>query len=586
MAPRRERIDRVLARQGQSAGRSETQDPLQPRRLGHCVVDFRSLSLPADVSQALAEAFWNHYGVRPPHSAELSWRSLKIFGRFSGETHAVHRLVDINGALLARYIEWLAGQRGSRGQPWSKATRCATFGTLRKLLQWLERCRPGLLTPLEYPYNPFPYRNRDRRRRHKASAQDLRSLLKACERDITQLRESRQHSDGERVAFRDCQDPLQSRGALLSCIDRHFGGVLPSNSALVGGDYRYYVALNKFGGRRHIEACLYPSVHTILPYYLAILIHTAGNSWAIADLSCQCLQAVPLLEDQEFLVWKKPRATRIQRRAFRRDSPLEPPSLIRDLIEWTRRLRPRASTVQRDCLFIFKTPLAIRSLSEVVLFGVIRAFEARHGLQHFAPASIRPSVLTSLYRATGDLKKVQGIANHVQLSTTVGYVEAPEVELQNRVRIATLQRAFLGHIGGTSRPPEHAKGASARSDGRALSPSDAGGPAVSMFGFDCADPLAGIAPGSRAGELCANFLGCFTCPNAVIPRDSRTLAKLIQARDHLRDAAEHLHPMRWRAVYAPPLKILEEEILPRFSERELLQAQELVANLPVLPPMR
>ena len=216
--------------------------------------------------------------------------------------------------------------------------------------------------------------------------------------------------------------------------------------------------------------------------------------------------------------------------------------------------------------------------------NVIRSFEARHGLKHLAPASIRPSVLTSLYRATGDLKKVQGIANHVQLSTTVSYVEAPEVEQQNRVRIATLQRAFLGHIGGTS--PPSADGASPRNDGRTSSPSDAGGPAVSMFGFDCADPLAGIAPGTRAGELCANFLGCFTCPNAVIPRDARTLARLMQARDHLRDAAAHLHPTRWRAVYGPPLTILEEEILPRFSERELAQAQQLVANLLPLPPMR
>ena len=189
MALRRERIDRVLARQGQAGGRNKIQDPMRPRRLEHSLVDFRSLTLPADVCHALAEAFWSHYGVRPLRSAELSWRFLKVFGRFAGETHAIQGLPDVNGALLARYIEWLGGQLGPEGQPWSKATRCQTFGTLRKLLQWLERCRPGLLSPIEYPHNPFPYRNRDRQRRHKGDAQDLRSLLKACERDITRLRE-------------------------------------------------------------------------------------------------------------------------------------------------------------------------------------------------------------------------------------------------------------------------------------------------------------------------------------------------------------------------------------------------------------
>jgi len=110
--------------------------------------------------------------------------------------------------------------------------------------------------------------------------------------------------------------------------------------------------------------------------------------------------------------------------------------------------------------------------------------------------------------------------------------------------------------------------------------------AVSMFGFDCLDPLAGVAPGTRAGELCGNFLGCFTCPNAVIPHDTCTLARLLQARDHLTAAAAHVHPVRWESIYAPPLRILEEDILTRFAAAEIAQAQQLLPELPSLPPLR
>jgi hypothetical protein len=107
-----------------------------------------------------------------------------------------------------------------------------------------------------------------------------------------------------------------------------------------------------------------------------------------------------------------------------------------------------------------------------------------------------------------------------------------------------------------------------------------------MFGFGCKDPFAGTAPGTCAGDLCTNFMGCFTCPNAIITSDPPTLARLLQTRDHMRAAAAVLHPARWRAFYAPQLRILEEDILPRFANRELAAAGTLVAQLPPLPDLR
>jgi hypothetical protein len=76
------------------------------------------------------------------------------------------------------------------------------------------------------------------------------------------------------------------------------------------------------------------------------------------------------------------------------------------------------------------------------------------------------------------------------------------------------------------------------------------------------------------------------CPNAIITPDPVTLARLLQARDHLRAAAATIHPVRWQAFYAPQLRILEEDILTRFSAEEFAAAQPLRAQLTPLPDLR
>ena len=83
-----------------------------------------------------------------------------------------------------------------------------------------------------------------------------------------------------------------------------------------------------------------------------------------------------------------------------------------------------------------------------------------------------------------------------------------------------------------------------------------------------------------------NFMGCFTCPNAIITPEPLIVARLLQARDHLRAAATTLHPARWGAMYAPQLRILEEDILTRFAAREIAAAEPMLTRLPSLPELR
>ncbi len=581
MGLRRQPMPRVLPGKA-TVARHEGTRPARhdaPRLVRRTIVDFTTLRLPEDVRLALAEAFWSHVGIQSERCIHTQWFHIKTFDRFACELGALSGLADLHRDLLARYVEWLNAQCRPGGQPWSKWSRAGAYTGLRKLLQWLERCRPELIASIEYPFNPFPWRNRDGQPRSKTPARELRAILKACEKDIAQLRAMREAATAQRAA---ADGTLGTLGGLLQHIDRHCGGIVPTAHQLSrAGQYPLRRALARFGGAKQVEPYLYPRAESLLPYYLAILIHAAGNPDPIAELERDCLQPLPLLDDRQTLVWFKARANSIQRRTFGITDRFEPPALVREILEWNERLRPLAAVGQRDRLFLYKGKHAVSMLSSSMVKHMLKPFCKRHGLPRFSLASIRPGVLSSFYRASGDLRRTSSVANHAHLATTVRYVEMPEVQAQHRTRIAALQSAFIGHLE-QRRSPVTAAPAVAHEPRAALPP----GELVSMFGFGCTDPLAGTAPGTHRGELCTNFMGCFTCPNAIITPDPSTVARLLQARDHLRVAATTLHPARWQTFYAPQLRILEEDILPRFGARELAAAQPLLAQLPPLPDLR
>ena len=109
-----------------------------------------------------------------------------------------------------------------------------------------------------------------------------------------------------------------------------------------------------------------------------------------------------------------------------------------EIMLWTASTAPHASESHRSRLVpLYKGQRGITALV-VHAWSRLIAFCTRHSsrvtiLPRFTlRRSIRPSVLTAFYRASGDLRQVKAIANHAHLSTTVGYVEGAEVEAQNR----------------------------------------------------------------------------------------------------------------------------------------------------------
>jgi hypothetical protein len=273
-------------------------------------VSFRTSSLPNTLSAALSEAFWSQSPARSPRTLHSYWRRLLVFDHFVAQTHCLACLGDVRRELFVRYVEWLNTRRCGDGKPWSKGTRYATYLSLITLLQWIQRFRPGVLGEVQFPHNPFPWKNRDTRRHPSLSAEQLRAILRACEGDITQLRRLREDIDQKRATARAANSgSIDTLGALLEHIDCKHAGIIPPYRLIKKAAQKpFFQALQHFGGAGVIEPLLFPRAATLLPYYLAILVHTAGNPIPIADLTVECLQAIPLIEDRQLLVWRKGRA--------------------------------------------------------------------------------------------------------------------------------------------------------------------------------------------------------------------------------------------------------------------------------------
>jgi hypothetical protein len=185
---------------------------------------------------------------------------------------------------------------------------------------------------------------------------------------------------------------------------------------------------------------------------------------------------------------------------------------------------------------------------------------------------LRPTGLTLLYRQRRDLMGVSRAAGHSSLGVTVRYVLDPETELDND-RLIARRQTDLARVG----------------DGPPPDPTErrkvVGLPAHAV-GFACADPMDGRSPRARPGELCPEWLWLLTDPGLVIPNDARYLARVLQLQRHLQHARHQMRADRFKLVYLPLVDLIGDEILPRFTDVQVLQdAELLVDQLSPLPDL-
>ena len=564
--------------------------------------DFGALDAPSAMARELALAFRGHLADKSP----ALWVGTFVSGvrqwlRFVSErerwTAPIQSLREVDRALLCEFIAWLDRP------PHLVGTRYSRWSAFKQLLAWLQRYHKELTHPdLEFPFNPFPRKNAAASPREALSRAELGTLLAACAREIesswTKFCEGQEAlgkiDRATIAAFELNRLNLDNLGVLLAVLHDRFGGLVPLQRVFVGrraGHTSLLHAIQRRGGTGAVSRYLHADPVTLIPYMIAIAAQTFANPEALRHMRRDCMSEHLMLDGRVVVSWSKGRTTRIQRRSFLRDRTLSVPNLIDRVLALTEVLVPYAPEAERDRLFLCGEVTGTRRVSLIPDYLVsvhVRRFVKRHRLRgadgkplKLSLAALRATGLTVAHEALGyDLLKTQALANHASPDTTRHYVERPMIRAAQEVELARLQGRFVSWVRGD--PEVVARELGVSSD---TATDIALGRNATASGFTCANPLAGIGPGQKSGRLCTAWLGCFTCPNAVIPLEPETLARLLQTRAALTESRAIMRAERWQVLYAPKLEILERDVLPRFPAELVSKATQLMSGLAPLPPI-
>jgi len=387
---------------------------------------------------------------------------------------------------------------------------------------------------------------------------------------------------------------LSDLGVFLAVLAQRHDGLLPEYGDQIAGDTscrRMRPAIGHHGGTERISRLLHATPDSITPHMIAIGVQLFANPDALRTMRRDCMSEDLLLEQYVHVTWYKGRAGRVQRRRFLRGRSMSVPNLIDRVLALTAPLVPHAAPEDQDKLFLVVVRHGPDDDSPRA--GVIpprqsfaQRFVARHGLVdrrgkplRLTLSSLRPTGLTPAHAALGhDVIKTQALANHADPEQTRRYVSQPVIRAEQAAGLARLQGRFVEAVrrgSGLAKQGSQADEAPEEIDARNATAS----------GFVCSDPLSGIAPGQRKGRLCTAWLGCFICPNAVIPLEAETLARLLRVRAALAEARPRMALDRWQLLYAPKLEIIERDILPRFTAGLHAAAVAMMDRVPAPPPI-
>lgn len=534
-------------------------------------IDFSAFSEAVGPAVAeLASSLFRIYGHREWATQKVNIYALKAFLRY----HATHypsqaiSCIDINEDYFLAYAQWLRGQ-----DTWRETTKEAHYGILMRLVAEIA-ARKGF--QVRIPQNQFPRSSSTKRPKKGMSPAAIEALLAAARREAGRI-----YRD-----FKSSRDGSNSELALVREVASKNGGFLPRPSSL-----RAFKPLRAlFDSLQRSERAddilerwdhsLFPNTHSLLPFFLLISYDLAANPESLLEMTRDCLSPapdVPILSGLTCIDWSKRRSSARQYQ-FRGSQPFAAPSLINQVLEMTEPLVPMAEAWHRDRLFLYlerRNEPSCRPFTMSSATKQLKAFAKEHCAEQFiAPLQdvrfdmIRPTRLTLEYLRTGNIFRVNRLANHRYLNTTARYIANHFTADRDDAIIAEVQTKLANR----STAVKNTSSTSASLTKMAVS-----------RGFICKDPF--LYRSSRSAKRCPNWLRALFDDSLVIPNETRYVARLLQAREHLRNARLEIDAERFASVYADALCIIESDILPRFPPSSIQEATSIVHSLSPMPAL-
>jgi len=525
--------------------------------------DFGALGFHPRVAGALIRGFIALYGHNTIESQRLAWRGVRCFA-LALARRAAQRPLPVN--CIASLAVWL--QRSHYGP--KAAQEC--MNAICRLLRWCVRNVRGTVDP-HASLLPAQFHQVDSQGRPTMDEAQMKEILRCCYADIERV-EARL-AKGKRM--RSGVAGSEEEGPLVRVIRELMdigGGDLPKQEAVL--DVRAGSSVlgraRAFGGLQGILPWLYPTIHDVFPFYLAILVQTSGNPQALRLLARSCIEPHAVRTDLERLVWDKPRARSEQSADFPVGRAWSAPNLVRRMCALNQDLVVSAQSEEAGLVFIARGKAGCRVISWQSIHDCLAEFLQRHGLASFHLSDLRRAGAKLHHVAGRSIRAAKVRLNHADVGTTQRYTSAADLQAQHDHTILRFQGVLLRESRGSRNRATHAAVAH---------DSAAGPPMETVFGFGCKDPLAGVAAGSSPGRMCMQFYQCATCPGAVVPvDDAQVVARLLGASEALQQARLRSICEGWVArfdtIYGPVRTIIEQEILPLVSSAVREKAALLV----------
>jgi integrase len=329
----------------------------------------------------------------------------------------------------------------------------------------------------------------------------------------------------------------------------------------------------------------------LIPFMILIAAYTAINAFSLYDLRRNCLEPHPIDNHSVYLTWKKARSSTGTQRQLHLRRTSRTIALINFLLDYTRPLVERATASQREFLFLYEygyylNPSIVRVVSmnhwNNHLTSLVSFCEA-NALPQFSFGQIRPSAASLNHlKNGGNLRKTQVLLGHKDISTTSIYIDKQILKPLYDTSIRAAQEAMLKRITVIPKAATEAISEIPQDVPQKRQRNILNGKFSTGSGR-CVDPQNSPQPGQRKGRTCTLFLACLSCRNSLYFLED--LPRVISLANHLRSLKPSMTKKTWETLYSEHLRVLEDEIIGAFSEKEIAAATVLSSEgseMPVL----
>lgn len=518
------------------------------------ILNFRSTGFSEKVAEAAARAFVALQGGNTVESQNANWRLIRRFGNFIAQKYG--NIDKLPADSLSSFAEYLARSGNSI------TINGGAYNAAYRMLNWFMRNAPENIdnrTRIERGQTASLAKLNSNPRIDPPDEALIIRILNCCYEEIDTAAAAREEIRS--IPLNIESNPFSD---ILLFLLKTGGGWLPSMSQLaaVRGGMNVKVLLSQYGGMASIYERYYISIREIFPYYLAILIQASANPQSLRQADQNCILPIPFREDLERFAWDKNRSGRLQTPDFPRNKEWAAPNIARKLLAQNSELRSLAPLKYRDSLFICRTNgMNVSIPCWESIHRCLREFREKHGLPYFNFTDLRRAGGKLHHKAGRSILSAQQRLQHRSPLVTQKYTPLEDLTSHHQQNIRKFQGLML----------QGAEKYMSDNTGGVTGQLHLGKKAETLFGFQCKDPLAGVAEGSRLGVACPRFQQCATCSGAiVVVDDPSNVAKLISAVNHLSSERERAIKEGWSKrfdfLYQSTINVLKNDIFPAISK--------------------